>query len=86
MRAAVFAVEQIGIDCDRTVAGIQKEQFIGQREKIFTGILEHGNSVFIGQSAMVQLIELLHGHIHTHVQLDCDLIRSWYRKIFAVRM
>ena len=39
MRAAVFAVEQIGIDCDRTVAGIQKEQFIGQREKIFTGIL-----------------------------------------------
>ena len=35
---------------------------------------------------MVQLIELLHGHIHTHVQLDCDLIRTWYRKIFAVRM
>ena len=86
MRASVFTVEQIGIDCDRTMAGVQEEQLIGQREKVLAGILEHGNPDFIDQSAMVQLIELFHSHVHTHVQLGCNLIRAWYSKISVMSM
>ena len=29
MRAAVLAVEQVGIDCDGTVTNVQEEEFIG---------------------------------------------------------
>ena len=38
MCAAILTVEQIGVDCDGSVTDIQKEQFIGQREKILAGI------------------------------------------------
>ena len=34
MRAAVLAVEQVGVDRDGTVTDVQEEKFIGQREKI----------------------------------------------------
>ncbi len=83
MRASVFAVKQIGVDRDGSVTDVHEKQFIGQREKVLAGILEHGNPVFIDQSAMVQLIELFHSHVHTHVQLGCNLIRAWYSKNFC---
>lgn len=86
MRAVVFAVEQIGIDRDRTVTGIQKKQLISQREKVLAGILEHGNSAFIDRPTTVESSELLHGHVHAHVQLGCDLICTWHRIFFTVSM
>ena len=47
MGASIFTVEQVGVDGDGSVTEIQEEQFIGQREEILAGILEHWNHVLI---------------------------------------
>ena len=84
MRAAVFAVEQIGVDGDGSVTDIQKEQFIGQREKILAGIFEYRNHVSIQQSAMVEFGKPLRRHIFAHVQLGCDFFRTGQNIFFTV--
>ena len=84
MGAAVFAVKQISIDRNSTMTDVQEEQFVGQREKVFASILEHGNHVLIQQSAAGHLRELLRDHVCAHVQLGRNLICAWHDKSFAV--
>ena len=76
MRAAVFTVEQVGVDRDGSVTNIQKEPSIGQREKILVGVFEYRNHVLIQQSAAVEFGNLLRSHIFAHVQLGCDFIHT----------
>ena len=76
MCAAILTVEQICVDGDGSVAGVQKEQLIGQREKILAAVFEYGNHVLIQQSATVEFRELFCGHVCTHVQAGCEFIRT----------
>lgn len=76
MRAAILTVEQVGVDGDGPVTDIQKEQFIGQREKILVGVFEYRNHVLIHQSATVEFGNPFRSHVLAHVQLECDFFRT----------
>ena len=76
MGAPILTVEQIGVDRDGSVTGVQKEQFIGQREKILAAVFEYGNHVLIQQTSMIEFRELFCSHVCTHVQAGCEFIRT----------
>ena len=67
MGMSIFTVEQVGVDGDGSVTAIQKEQFIGQREEILHGIPAHWNQMLIQQSTLLELHELICGHVLAHV-------------------
>lgn len=79
MAAAVFTVEQVGVDGDRAVPQVQGKDFVGEGEKLScTLVREHWNHLRRDQISLDQSIYLLLRHVWTHVEQLCDLAHTWH--------
>ena len=78
MAAAVFAVEQVGVDGDRAMPQVQGKDFVREGEKLSCVFAtEYRNHLRRDQISFDQSIQLLFCHVWTHVEQRCNLIHTW---------